>query len=104
MNHIYTDKDLTNLFGRRGDGGTALFQPIEIGWCCPVDENHETTWSEFFQHIWCLDCEIDYFTWLCPKKYIPGHPHQSKSVVEEEIEEMRPLMAEWNLERYRALR
>ena len=101
MNHIYSDKQLTDLFGNRGKG-TALFEPVELGWLCPEDENHLTTWAEWNQHIWCLDCEIDYFTLLCPKRYIPTHP-QSKSVVEAEIEKMKDLMGEWTLERYRGL-
>lgn len=101
MNNFYTDKQLETLFGQRGEG-TALFEPVELGWLCPEDENHLVTWSAWNQHIWCLDCELDYFTLLCPKRYIRTHP-QSQSVVEEEIEKMRPLMKKWTLKKYREM-
>jgi len=101
MNNIYTNIELEKLFGRRPAGGTTLFEPVELGWLCPIDETHETAWSEFNDHIWCHDCLMDYFTLLCPKKYIPGHPYMNQLVVEEGIYQMQSLMKEWTLKKYR---
>jgi len=103
MNNIYTDIELERLFGRRSGGGTALFEPVELGWLCPIDETHEIAWSEFNSHIWCFNCSMDYFTLLCPKKYIPGHPYMSRAVVEEETKIIEPLRKEWTLEKYKTV-
>ena len=98
MNKFYTDKKLEKLFGMRPTEGLALFWPMELGWVCPVNEDHWLEWSEFKDHVWCVACEIDYFTMLCPKEM---NPHTGRSIFETESKNMAPLMAEWTLERYK---
>lgn len=100
MNNIYEDKDLETLFGKRPEG-TALFEPQELGWVCPKDKTHRITFSEFREHIWCYDCNMDYFTLLCPKILTP---ETTESILKKETELMAPLMAEWTLEKYKAVR
>ena len=100
MNDFYSDSELGNLFGLRPNG-IAIFEPIELGWLCPVDKHHETTWSEFKQHIWCYQCEKDYFTLLCPKKM---NPFTTAEILKKETEAVADEMAKWSLEKYRNLK
>ena len=39
--------------------------PIALELYCPLNEEHEITWSEYEEHIWCYDCVKDI-------KYEPG--------------------------------
>lgn len=45
-------------YGMRGYG-TPLFEPQEHGYRCPRGHAN-ITWSEFKEHIWCYDCEMDF--------------------------------------------
>ena len=99
MNNIYTDQQLTELFGRRIEG-IPLLDAQELGWACPVNPKHKITFSEFKAHIWCFDCLMDYFTLLCPKQM---NPFTTENILREETEMMAPLMAKWTLEKYRNL-
>ena len=98
MNKFYTDTELEKLFGRRPGDGLALFWPMELGWVCPTGENHWLEWSEFKDHVWCVACEVDYFSPLCPKRM---NPHTTESILREESESVAELMNEWTLERYK---
>jgi len=100
MNDFYSDNELEKMFGKRPEG-TAIFQPMELGWVCPVDESHEITWSEFSSHIWCYDCQKDYFSLLCPKQM---NLFTTKTILAKEIASMAPLMAEWTLDKYKTLK
>jgi len=57
-NDKYTDEQLAEKFGRRGDGNPIDF-PEELGYRCPKGHSN-VTWSEFCDHIWCYVCEKDY--------------------------------------------
>ena len=97
MNNIYTDKQLTELFGRRCEG-IPLLDAAELGWSCPVNPKHRITFSEFRAHIWCYDCNMDFFTLLCPKQM---NPFTTENILREETEHMLPFMRFWTLEKYR---
>jgi len=97
-NDFFIDEQLKEKFGMRPTNGMSLFLPIELGWVCPIDEHHETTWSEFVDHIWCYDCQKDYFTLLCPKIV---NPFTSEEIVAKEMARMKPLMDQWTLEKYK---
>ena len=101
-NDFYLDEELRELFGLRNDGKPCdvLFEPKELGWLCPVDEEHRITWSEFKQHIWCFDCAKDYFSLLCPKRM---NPETVDFILKAETARISPLMQEWTIEKYRAL-
>lgn len=99
-NDFFTDDQLKEKFGMRPTGGTPLFAPIELGWVCPINDHHETEWSEFRDHLWCYDCEKDYFILICPKIV---NPYASEEVVADEMASLKPLMDQWTLERYKAL-
>jgi hypothetical protein len=97
-NDFFTDEQLKEKFGMRPTDGIPLFSPIELGWICLIDEHHETTWSEYQSHLWCYDCQKDYFTLLCPKIV---NPYASEKVVAEEMASLKPLMDQWTLEKYK---
>ena len=99
MNNIYTDWELSDLFGKRPEG-QPLFEPAELGWVCPINPSHEITWSEFSAHLWCYDCLMDYFTLLCPKQM---NPFTTENILKEETVLMAPLMEFWTLEKYQHL-
>ena len=96
MNKFYTDKQLKKIFGMRLSG-TALFDPLELGWVCPENRTHRITWSEFNKHIWCHNCEMDYFTFLCPKMM---NPFTTPGIFQKETELMASEMAKWTLGSY----
>ena len=100
MNKFYTDIELESLFGRRPTDGIPLFGAMELGWVCPIEHDHYIDWSEFKDHIWCYDCSKDFFTLLCPKRM---NPYTTESILEEEIESVAALVAEWTLEKYKGL-
>ena len=97
MNDFYSDEQLEAFFGKRSPG-IALFEPLELGWNCPTGETHDLTWSEFNDHIWCYDCQKDYFSLLCPKH---ENVFTSKSIVKAETEKMDELIGQWTLEKYK---
>lgn len=99
-NDFYSDYELASIFGRRPIG-TGLFEPIELGWVCPEDHTHETTWSEFNKHIWCYQCKKDYFTLICPKMLTT---FTSEIILKKETEKLWPLIKEWNIEKYKRVR
>lgn len=99
-NNIYTDKELTRIFGKRALKGTPLFEPQELGWVCP--EGHfSLAWSEFRRHIWCYVCKKDYFSFLCKKEM---NPHTTERILHVEREKLRKELDEWTIEKYRALK
>ena len=100
-NDFYADKQLKEKFGLRPTAWIALFEPVELGWVCPINDHHETTWSEFQDHIWCYDCQKDYFTLLCPKIV---NPYTSEEVVSDEMARLKPQMDDWTLEKYKSLK
>jgi hypothetical protein len=71
-NDKYTDAELKERYGLRNEGKhfTAIDQPSELGYSCLKGKHgeHEITWSEFNQHIWCYKCNIDYLSFDCPIK------------------------------------
>jgi len=71
---------------------------MELGWICPKSSGHYITWSEFVSHIWCYQCERDFFTLLCPKQI---NPYTTWKVLEYEMIAVAPEVAEWTLERYK---
>ena len=99
-NDFYTDEQLKEKFGLRITDAIPLFEPAELGWNCPINKHHKIVWSEFEKHIWCYDCQKDYFTLLCPKEV---NPYTTVNMVEEELIRMKPLMDEWTLEKYKSL-
>ena len=106
MNKFHTDEELKALFGMRiGEpslfGLIALFEPAELGWCCPKNKKHEIAWSEFTSHIWCYDCLEDFFTLLCPKAM---NPSTTETILREETEKMAPLMSKWTIEKYKEMK
>lgn len=100
MNNFYDDKELEALFGRRPEG-ISIFEPQELGWVCPIDAKHTITFSEFREHIWCYNCDMDYFTLLCPKILTP---ETTEKILRKETELMAPLMAGWTLDKYKSIR
>jgi len=97
MNDFYSDKQLKKLFGMR-PSGIAIFEPMELGWVCPIKPEHEIGWSEFNKHIWCYQCKKDYFTLLCPKQM---NPFTTKRILQKEIEQMAKEISKWTLEKYK---
>lgn len=96
-NDFYSDDELAKLFGKRVEA-VSLFSPQELGWACPVDPKHEIEWSEFCGHIWCYTCRKDYFSLLCPKQL---NPFTTAEILKKELATMKPLMAQWTLEKYK---
>lgn len=61
-----TDEQLNSQYGRRAEG-QPLFEPYELGYRCPQDHKGALiTWSEFNEHIWCYQCQLDYPSKDCP--------------------------------------
>jgi len=104
MNDFYSDKELELLFGKRETeikDAIILFDAAELGWLCPVDPAHDITWSEFNEHIWCYDCQKDYFSLLCPKGM---NPHTTQTIVKKETQKIQAEVKKWTLEKYKHLR
>lgn len=101
MNNFYSDVELEKLFGKRKTGGTPLFEPQELGWNCPINKKHLLTFSEFNEHLWCYNCEKDYFSLLCPKGM---NSYTTLTILKEETKKMLPLMKKWSLKKYKYLR
>ncbi len=59
MNSRYTDKQLTEKFGKRPTQGISIDEPQELGYRCPKGHSR-ITWSEFEEHIWCAICAKDF--------------------------------------------
>ena len=98
-NDFYTDAELEELFGKREVvKGIVLFDPIELGWVCPNDKHHMTTWSEFEGHIWCYACEMDWFTLLCNRIV---NPFTTEKVVRRESNKLKEEVSKWTIERYK---
>ncbi|HEC63900.1 MAG TPA: hypothetical protein ENI23_01250 [bacterium] len=36
-----------------------ICNPVALDLCCPVNEHHPITWSEYEKHIWCYVCKKD---------------------------------------------
>lgn len=100
MNDFYSDAELGNLFGLRKEG-IALFEPMELGWVCPINKKHDITWSEFNQHIWCYECEKDYFTLLCPKEI---NPFTTPEILKKETVQVTNEMRKWTIDKYKSLK
>lgn len=100
MNNFYSDAELGNLFGLRPEG-ISIFEPMELGWLCPINKQHEITWSEFNDHIWCYQCKKDYFTLLCPKEM---NPCTTPEIVKKETANVADEMSEWTLDKYQTLK
>lgn len=98
-NDFYTDEQLEQLFGRRLEA-IAIFEPMGLGWVCPFDPGHDITWSGFNMHIWCYECDKDYFTLLCPKQM---KPFTATHILRRERELVLPEMKRWTIEWYRHL-
>jgi len=105
VNDFFQDKQLEQIFGKRPTAGAiALFEPIELGWVCPVcpeKKNYNITWSEFVDHIWCYNCQKDFFTLLCPKKM---NPYTTERVLEYERQSVCEKMEFWTIEKYKNLK
>ena len=99
MNDFFSDNELSEIFRKRLNAPNlvSLFEPMEVGWVCPIDSTHEITWSEFKGHVWCFQCQKDYFTLLCPKKM---NPYTTTVVLKKEIKMMKPEMDKWSVEKY----
>jgi len=56
------------LCGRR-PYGTALYQPWELGYACPIcgADDERLHWSEYNFFIWCENCNLDIPSVLCVK-------------------------------------
>ena len=100
MNDFYSDQELKILFGMRPHA-TSLFEPMELGWVCPIDCHHKITWSEFVDHIWCYPCQRDYFTLLCPKQM---NPFTTDEILEEEKRIVIDEMKKWTMKKYKELK
>ncbi len=98
-NDIYTGYQLREIFGMRM--GQSGFKPMELAWVCPVDKTHRLSWSEFNKHVYCHECEKDYFTLLCPKS---NNPHTDIKIYQKELKKMAPLMNQWTLKMYRGFK
>jgi len=97
MNDFYSDKQLKKLFGTRPQG-ISIFDPMELGWVCPIDKSHRIDWSEFNYHVWCYECEKDYFTLLCPKEM---NPFTTQRILMEETEKVQSEMDKWTVGKYK---
>ena len=96
-NDFFSDKQLKAKFGMRPTDGIPLFGPQELGWNCP-EGHYDLDWSEFIDHIWCYQCNKDYLSLLCKKEV---NPCTTLDIVEEELIQMKPLMDQWTLEKYK---
>jgi len=84
MNDRFTDEQLKEKYGLRPHGNP-LFEPQEHGYRCPKGHSN-ITWSEFKDHIWCYECEIDYHyaidCVLIKDKYNPKDLPQQPKIIE----------------------
>jgi hypothetical protein len=54
------DQELNNKYGKR-PSGVPIDLPQELGYVCPKGHGMDyLTWSEFNDHIWCYECNMDY--------------------------------------------
>jgi hypothetical protein len=88
MNDFYSGKPF----------GIAIFDPMELGWVCPIDKSHRIDWSEFNCHVWCYECRKDYFTLLCPKQM---NPFTTPKILKEETGKLQSEMDKWTMARYK---
>jgi len=97
-NDIYSGYQLQKLFGMRS--GAALFTAMELGWVCPVDKTHNIGWSEFNQHLYCEECDKDYFTFLCKKA---KNQHTTTAIYQQELKKFSKQLQYWTVEKYKEI-
>ena len=94
---ISKDKRVEDMLGKRKVGGNPLFEPVELGFVCPIckkDKDVDSAactlhFSEYKGFLWCKNCNIDIPSCLCKLFPEPNITDKPLSLRERVIEMKR---------------